>query len=68
MNETIEQKINSDNPEDIDMVNYIKEEVQNIEDERDLALAQTYFRKMELEGKKTIKFFCDLHKKRLARS
>ena len=33
LNELIEQKINSDEPEDMDMVEFLKEEVQSIEDE-----------------------------------
>ena len=60
--------MNSDNPDDMDMVEYLKEEVQNIEDERDLASACKYFTKMQLEGEKPTKFDCNLNKKRLAKA
>ena len=68
LNELIEQKINSDEPEDMDMVEFLKEEVQSIEDERGMASARKYFTKMQLEGEKPPKFFCNLNKKRLAKA
>ena len=36
LNNLIEQKANSSEPEDMDMVEVLKEEVQDIEDERDI--------------------------------
>ena len=68
LNDLIEQKINSDVPEDMDMVEVLKQEVQDIEDERDMASARKYFTKMQLEGEKQTKFFCNLNKKRLAKA
>ena len=68
LNELIEQKINSDEPEDMDMVEFLKEEVQSIEDERGMASACKYFTKMQLEGEKPPKFFCNLNKKRLVKA
>ena len=47
LNDIIEGKIDSDDPEDIDMVRNLKVEVQNIEDERDLAAARKYFAKVQ---------------------
>ena len=57
LNDLIEQKINSDVAEDMDMVEVLKQEVQDIEDERDMAAARKYFTKMQLEGEKPTKFF-----------
>ena len=68
LNDLIEQKINSDVTEDIDIVEVLKQEVQDIEDERDMAAARKYFTKMQLEGEKPTKFFCNLNKKRLAKA
>ena len=68
LNNLIEQKINSDATEDIDMVEVLKQEVQDIEDKRDMAAARKYFTKMQLEGEKPTKFFCNLNKKRLAKA
>ena len=50
------------------MVEVLKQEVQDIEDERDMAAARKYFTKMQLEGEKPTKFFCNLNKKRLAKA
>ena len=68
LNDLIEQKINSDVTEDMDMVEVLKQEVQDIEDERDMAAARKYFTKMQLEGEKQTKFFCNLNKKRLTKA
>ena len=64
----IERKIDSDDPEDMEMVRNLKEEVQNIEDERYLAAAWKYFAKVQLEGEKPSKFFCSLNKKRMEKA
>ena len=37
------------------MVEVLKQEVQDIEDERDMAAARKYFTKMQLEGEKPTK-------------
>ena len=46
-------------------MNLLKNEAQDLDDERDMALARKYFAKMQLEGEKPTKFFCNLNKKRL---
>ena len=68
LNEIIESKIDSDDPEDMEIVNNLKEEVQKIEDKRDLAAARKYFTKVPLEGEKPSKFFCSMNKKRLEKA
>ena len=68
LNDMIERKIDSEDPEDIEMVRNLKEEVQNIEDEKDLAAARKYFAKVQLEGEKPTKFFCSLNKKRMEKA
>ena len=68
LNDLIEQKINSDVQEDMDMVEVLKQEVQDIDVKRDMAAARKYFTKMQLEGEKPTKFFCNLNKKRLAKA
>ena len=52
LNELIEQKANSVEQDDIEMVEVLKWEVQEIEDERDMALARKQFAKIQLEGEK----------------
>ena len=56
--------IDSEDPEDMQKVNLLKEEAQEIEEEREAAAARRYFAKMQLEGEKPTKFFCNLNKKR----
>ena len=68
MNDLIEQKANSSEPEDMDMVEVLKQEVQDIEDKRDMVIARKYFAKVQLEGEKPTRFFCNLNKKRLAKA
>ena len=68
LNELIEQKANSVEQDDIEMVEVLKQEVQEIEDERDMALARKHFAKLQLEGEKPTKFFCNLNKKRVAKA
>ena len=57
LNDLIEQKANSDATEDKDMGEVFKQEVQEIEDERDMAAAKKYFTKMQLEGEKPTNSF-----------
>ena len=68
LNDMIERKIDSDGLEDIEIVRNLKEEVQNIEDERDLAAARKYFAKVQLEGEKPTKFFFYLNQKRMEKA
>ena len=55
MNEEIERLVNSDDPEDIVKVNLLKNEAQELENERDAAIAKKYFAKMQLAGEKPTK-------------
>ena len=68
LNDLIEQKTNSSEPEDMDMVEVLKQEMQKIKDERDMAIARKYFTKMQVEGEKPTRFFCNLNKKGLAKA
>ena len=47
---------------------FLKKEAQDIEDERDTAAARKFFAKMQLEGEKPTKFFCNLNKKRMEKA
>ena len=42
----IDMKANSDREEDIEEVAFLKQEIQNVEDERDMAIARKRFEKM----------------------
>ena len=64
INDAIEELINSDDTEDMKKVNLLKEEAQELEDEREATPAKKYFAKMQLEGGKPTKFFCNMNKKR----
>ena len=64
----IEQKANLFEQDDIEMVEVLKQEVQEIEDKRDIVLARKHFAKLQLEGEKPTKFFCNLNKKRVAKA
>jgi hypothetical protein len=59
----IDKKTNSDREEDIEEVAFLKQEIQNIVDERDMAIARKKFEKMQLEGEKPTRFFCRMNKK-----
>ena len=50
-------------PEDIEVVNYMKQEVQNLEDEQELARARKSFVKMQIEGEKPTQYFCKMNRK-----
>merc|ERR1711888_500077 len=50
-------------PDDIEVVNYMKQEVQNLQDERELAIARKCFVKMQIEGEKPTQYFCKMNKK-----
>ena len=68
VNEAIEKLVDSDDPDDITKVNLLKKEAQDIEDKRDTAAARKIFAKMQLEGDKPTKFFCNLNKKHLEKA
>ena len=59
----IDEKADSNNEEDIEEVNFLKQEIQNMQDERDMAAARKRFEKMQLEGEKPTRFFCQMNKK-----
>ena len=63
LNRKIDEKAGSIEPEDIEMVNFFKLEVQNIEDEKDMAAARKSFERMQLEGEKPTRYFCSMNKK-----
>ena len=64
----IDEKVNLIEDEDIEMVNLLKQEVQDLEDERDMAIARKQFVQMQLEGERPMHFFCKMNKKRLAKA
>ena len=53
--------------EDITMVETLKQEVQELEDERNMAIVRKQFVWMQLEGEKPTRFFCKMNKKSLAK-
>ena len=63
LNRKIDEKADSINPEDMEMVNFMKQEVQDLEDEREMAVARKCFVRMQLEGEKLTQFFCKMNKK-----
>ena len=54
---------NSLNAKDREKLDKIKEDLQKLEDERDLQNARRYFPKNNLEGEIQTKFFCSMNKK-----
>ena len=63
LNKKIDEKAGSIKPEDIEMVNFLKLEVQNMEDEKDTAADRKSFVRMQLEGEKPTKYFCNMNEK-----
>ena len=59
----IDEKAKSIDEEDIKEVTFLKQEVQNLEEERDMAIARKRFVQMQLEGEKPTRYFCKLNKK-----
>ena len=57
LNRRIDEKADSVEPEDMEMVNLMKQEVQDIEDEHEMSIARKSFGKMQLEGEKPSQFF-----------
>ena len=63
LNKIIDEKADSVNPEEMEMVNLMKQEVQDLEDEREMAIARKSFVRMQLEGEKPTQFFCKMNRK-----
>merc|ERR1711867_412837 len=59
----IDEKANSIDEEDIKEVTFLKQEVQNLEEERDRAIARKRFAQMQLDSEKPTRFFCKLNEK-----
>ena len=57
LNSKIDKKADSIEDEDIEMVNILKQEVQDLEDERDMGIARKQFVQMQLEGERPMRFF-----------
>ena len=68
LNNKIDEKADSLEDEDIEMVNLLKQEVQDLEDERDMAIARKKFVQMQLEGERPTLYFCKMNKKRLSKA
>ena len=63
LNKRIDEKANSIEDEDIEEVFCLKHEVQNLEEERDMAIARKKFTQLQLEGERPMRFFCKMNKK-----
>ena len=63
LNRKFDGKADSIDPEDMEMVNYMKQDVQNLEDEQEMAIARKCFVRMQLEGEKPTQYFCKMNKK-----
>ena len=57
LNDLIEQRQNSIEQEDLEVVEVLKREVQELEDEREMAVSRKQFARIQLEGKKPCIFF-----------
>ena len=68
INDKIEELINSDDLDDMRKVNLLKEEVQELDNERQESTARKYFAKLQLEGEKPMKFFCKMNKKQMEKA
>ena len=68
LNDSIKQRANSNEQDNIEMIEVLKQELQEIEDKRDMAIVRKHFAKVQLEGEKPLRFFCNLNKKRLAKA
>ena len=60
--------INSDDPDDTRKVRLLKEEAQELEDEKQESTARKYFAKLQLEGEKPTNFFCKMNKKQMEKA
>ena len=68
LNRRSDKKSDSVDPEDMEMVNLMKQEVQDLEDEQEMSIARKSFVKMQLEGEKPTGFFCKMNRKHLAKA
>ena len=68
INDKIEELMNTDDPDDVRKVGLLKEEAQELEDERQESTAKKYFAKLQLEGEKPTKFFCRMNKKQMEKA
>ena len=68
LNELIKQKQDSIEQDDLETVEVLKRKVQELEDEREMALARKQFAKVQLEGEKPSKKICSMNRKRIAKA
>ena len=68
INDKIEDLIDSEDLKDIRKVGLLKEEAQELEDERQESIARKYFAKLQLEGEKPTKFFCKMNKRQMEKA
>ena len=68
LNRKIDKKADSIEVEDIEIDNCLKQKVQDLEDEREMAIARKKFVQMQIEGERPTRFFCKMNKKYLAKA
>ena len=68
INDKIEDLIDSEDLDDIMKLRLLKEEAQELEDEKQESTARKYFAKLQLEGEKPLKFFCKMNKKQMGKA
>ena len=59
---------NSVNRDNVERVNILKEELQRLEDQKDMMNARKYLAKKQLEGERPTKFFCNMNRKMKSRA
>ena len=59
---------NSVDEKDMECVNILKEELQGVEDQKDMMNARKYLAKNKLEGERPTKFFCAMNQKMKSRA
>ena len=59
---------NSTNEKDVERVNILKEELQDVENQKDIMNVRRYLAKNQLEGERPTKFFCSMNKKMKAKA
>ena len=59
----IDSQQNSVDEKDIELVNIMKEELQSVEDQKDMLSSRKYLTKNQLEGERPTKFFCAMNRK-----
>ena len=68
LNSKIDEKADSIKDKDIEIVNVLKQEVQDVEDEREMVLTRRKFVQMQIEGERPTRFFCKMNRKCLAKA